>query len=174
MPNYALILRAPCEGGVPVRLFKVCVSSTNTTPPTSKPGPERGAYSIITPAGPYCAEARLTPAMRQEIITDHEITIPLRDRLFSHSDWLRSLVRNLGSTIALLCMWCLPFMGERRFALGLAVLILPYFVFGAALGYGPASRYDVAVQPLILMLATTGVMGMLTLIRQHFPKSGAS
>ncbi len=53
MPNYALILRAPCEGGVPVRLFKVCVSSTNTTPPTSKPGPERGAYSIITPASPY-------------------------------------------------------------------------------------------------------------------------
>jgi hypothetical protein len=112
--------------------------------------------------------------MRQEIVTDHKITIPLRDRLFSYSDWLRSLVRNLGSTIALLCMWCLPFMGERRFALGLAVLILPYFVFGAALGYGPASRYDVAVQPLILMLATTGVMGMLTLIRQHFPKSGAS
>ena len=121
-----------------------------------------------------CAETYLTPAMRQEIITDHEITIPLRDRFFPHSDWLRSLVRNLGGTIALLCMWFLPFMGERRFALCLAALILPYCVFGAALGYGPASRYDVAVQPLILMLAATGVMGMLTLIRQHLPKSGAS
>jgi hypothetical protein len=112
-----------------------------------------------------CAEAHLTPAMRQEIITDHEITIPLRDRLFSHSDWLRSLVRNLGGTIALLCMWFLPFMGERRFALCLAALILPYFVFGAALGYGAASRYDVAVQPLILMLAFSGILGIAEIIR---------
>ncbi|MDP7238417.1 MAG: hypothetical protein QGI34_16980 [Candidatus Latescibacteria bacterium] len=99
--------------------------------------------------------------MRQEIITDHEITIPLRDRLFSHSDWLRSLVRNLGGTIALLCMWFLPFMGERRFALCLAALILPYLVFGAALGYGA-----------IVLLAATGVVGVLALIKQYLPKPG--
>jgi hypothetical protein len=112
-----------------------------------------------------CAEAHLTPAMRQEIITDHEITIPLRDRLFSHSDWLRSLVRNLGGTIALLCMWFLPFMGERRFALCLAALILPYLVFGAALAYGAIGRYEVAVQPLILMLAFCGILGIAEIIR---------
>jgi hypothetical protein len=112
-----------------------------------------------------CAEAHLTPAMRQEIITDHEITIPLRDRLFSHSDWLRSLVRNLGGTIALLCIWFLPFMGERRFALCLAALILPYLVFGAALAYGAQGRYEVAVQPLILMLAFCGILGIAEIIR---------
>ena len=121
-----------------------------------------------------CTEAYLSETMLREIKADHEITIPLRDLLFSYSDWLRSMVRNLGGTIALLCMWFLPFVGERRFALGLAALILPYLVFGAALGYGPGTRYEVAVQPLIIMLAATGIIGMLTLIRQHLPKSGAS
>ncbi len=121
-----------------------------------------------------CTEAYLSETMLREIKADHEITIPLRDLLFSYSDWLRSMVRNLGGTIALLCMWFLPFVGERRFALGLAALILPYLVFGAALGYGPGARYEVAVQPLIIMLAATGIIGMLTLIRQHLPKSGAS
>jgi hypothetical protein len=114
------------------------------------------------------AEAHLPETMLREIKADHRITIPLRDRLFSHSDWLRSLVRNLGGTIALLCMWFLPFMGERRFALCLAALIFPYLVFGTALGYGPGTRYEVAVQPLILMLAAAGIIGMLTLIRRHF------
>jgi hypothetical protein len=119
-----------------------------------------------------CAEANLTPYMRQEIIADHEITIPLRDLLFSYSDYLRNLVRNLGGMIALLTIWFLPFMGERRFALCLAALIVPYLVFGSSLGYGPGTRYEVAVQPLILLLAATSVMGMLTLIRRHLPKMG--
>jgi hypothetical protein len=56
-------------------------------------------------------------------------------------------------------------MGERRFALCLAALILPYLVFGAALAYGAQGRYEVAVQPLILMLAFCGILGIAEIIR---------
>ncbi len=116
------------------------------------------------------AESHLPDSMQREIKTDHEITIPLRDRLFSYSDHLRNLVRNLGGMAALLTMWFLPFAEERRFALCLAALIIPYLVFGGSLGYGPGTRYEVAVQPLILLLAATGVMGFLALIKRHLPK----
>jgi hypothetical protein len=118
------------------------------------------------------AEAHLPETMLREIKADHRITIPLRDRLFSYSDHLRNLVRNLGGMIALLTMWFLPFMRERRFAICLAAFIFPYFVFGASLGYGPGVRYEVAVQPLILLLAATGVMGVLALVQRYLPKTG--
>jgi hypothetical protein len=113
-----------------------------------------------------CAEGHLPPHMASEIYHDHEITVPLRDTFFPYTDMLRNWVRNLVGLLALVLWWFLPFAPQRRFFLCLAAMIIPYLVFSCSLGYGPYARYEVAVQPLIILLTSGGVLGLWGHIRR--------
>jgi hypothetical protein len=114
-----------------------------------------------------CAEGTLSPHMASEIYRDHEITIPLRNTFFPYTDILRNWVRNLVGLLALVSWWFLPFAPQRRFFLCLSAMIIPYLVFSCSLGYGPYTRYEVAVQPLIILLTSGGVLGLWSFIRNQ-------
>jgi hypothetical protein len=114
-----------------------------------------------------CAEGHLPPSMASEIHRDHEITIPLRDTFFPYTDMLRNWVRNLVGLLALVSWWFLPFAPQRRFFLCLAALIIPYLVFSCSLGYGSYTRYELAVQPLIILLTSGGVLGLWSFIHNR-------
>jgi len=107
-----------------------------------------------------CAEAHLSPHMRREILADHKVSIPIRDALFPLGNFLRNFVRNVGGPIALLTVWFLPFAPQRRFFLYMAAIIVLYIGFGGSLGYGPYTRYELAVQPLIIFLMMGGLLGL--------------
>ena len=111
-----------------------------------------------------CAEGNLPPRMASEIYRDHEITVPFRDTFFSYTDNLRNWVRNVVGLLALVSWWFLPFAPQRRFFLCLAAMIVPYLVFSCSLGYGAYARYELAVQPLIILLTSGGVLGLWSFI----------
>ena len=127
---------------------------------------EKNHYSDVYYNIGGCATAHLSPKMQQEIIRDHEVSVPMRDRLFPIGNFLRNLVRNVSGPIALLTCWFIPFAPNRRLFLYMALLISPYLLFSSSLGYSPYSRYEIAVQPLIIFLAFSGLLGLRCFLRK--------
>ena len=119
-----------------------------------------------------CAETNLPLRMQAEIIRDHEVTIPLRHMIFPIGNWMQNLERNAVGLLAILTWWFLPFCPQRRFVLSVSAMIVPYIFLGGFLGIGPHTRWELPLQPLILMVTTLSILGLISFIRKKLEKPG--
>ncbi len=107
-----------------------------------------------------CAESHLPQAMRKEILADHAVSFPLRERFFPFFNMLRNLVRNTVGIIFLLTVWFLPWAPRRRYVLCLSFIGLTYIFAGSVAGIGPYTRYELGVQPLLILITAGGLLGL--------------
>jgi len=134
-------------------------------------GKNYSSYVPYNMAG--CANAHLPPGMQQELIHDHKTTVELNRLLFPVANFLRNSVRNIFGPMALALLCFLPWGPQRKFSLFMFAMVIVYLIFGCSLGYHVYARYELAVQPLILMLAALGAMGLMNVIRK-LPKIESS
>jgi hypothetical protein len=51
-------------------------------------------------------------------------------------------------------------------------MIVPYIFLGGFLGIGPHTRWELPLQPLILMVTTLSILGLISFIRKKLEKPG--
>ena len=119
-----------------------------------------------------CAESSLPPRMRAEIIRDHVITIPLRFMIYPVGSWMQNMERNAVGLIALLTWWFLPFCPQRWFVFSVSAMIIPYVSLAGFLGIGPNTRWEIPLQPLILLVTTLSVLGLISFVREKMENPG--
>ena len=120
-----------------------------------------------------CAENSLPPTMLTEILLDHEISFPLRESIvFTVGNTMRNLVRNTVGLTALLTWWFLPLSPHRWFMIFIAASALSLIGVSGGLGGGAYTRYELAFQPLILMVTAGALLAMCDLIRKLLWKIG--
>jgi hypothetical protein len=118
-----------------------------------------------------CVASAIPQEMLAENLWDHRITCPLREStLFTVGNTMRNFVRNAVGVIFLLTWWFIPFSRHRGFFIFIAASALALIgSFGAFAG-GAYTRYEIPVQPLILIATTGAILALLDLIRK--PSAG--
>jgi hypothetical protein len=118
-----------------------------------------------------CVASAMPQEMLAENLWDHRITCPLREStLFTVGNTMRNLVRNAVGVIFLLTWWFIPFSRHRGFFIFIAANALALIgSFGAFAG-GAYTRYEIPVQPLMLIATTGAILALLDLIRK--PSAG--
>ena len=123
----------------------------------------------IDPTG--CVASALPPEMQAENLQDHRITFPLTESVvFTAGNTMRNLVRNTVGIIVLLTWWFIPFSRHRVYLIFIAACALA-FIGGASVAgtKGVYTRYEIPIQPLILMATTGAILAL----RDFFQKLGA-
>ena len=108
-----------------------------------------------------CAKSSLPTSMQEEIKIDHELTRPFHQKYFTVVNFIRNMVRNVLGPLILLSVFFVPFAKEWRFGLCISFIGLAYLVMSGMAGNISAyTRYEVIVQPLLVMVAAVGVAGL--------------
>jgi hypothetical protein len=98
--------------------------------------------------------------MQEELKVDHELTRPFHQKYFTVVNFIRNMVRNVLGPLILLSVFFVPFAKEWRFGLCISFIGLAYLVTSGMAGISAYTRYEVIVQPLLVMVAAVGVAGL--------------
>lgn len=117
-----------------------------------------------------CARDILPPQMIRENKWDNQITFPLTDsNAFKVGNTMRNLVRNLVGPLALLTWWFIPFTAYRAFWFFITLSVFPLIGVTSIAGTGGAyTRYELAIQPLILLVTTGAILSLIKLLHRLY------
>ena len=117
-----------------------------------------------------CVASATPQEMQAENLRDHRITFPLTEStLFTLGNTMRNLVRNTAGVIFLFTWWFIPFSRHRAFFIFVVASALALIGVASIAGTGGAySRYEIPIQPLILMTTTGAILAL----REFFQKPG--